>query len=248
VPSSAVVELSDEAHRFLFTVAQAASDAVCGFLPASVSSPVSTPSVALKPRARPGINIPPGSGQHTRNLIEALPPTVTIQMVDMSAMKVNLPIKAEFMETFNSIYNPPPPPLMPMGPSDAGLPPLEPTDPVPVFNGVELPPLEEYDPALIELGEGEEDWDFASALDFIFESDKASGPVSGSEWFTTNKHSSGALALGGSGSGGNGEASGGQLLVEENEDLAPIKFFYNDALQRCVQGRGGAACCIGVGR
>lgn len=37
-------------------------------------------------------------------------------MVDMSALTVQQdnPIKTEFLETFNAIYNPPPPPLLPL--------------------------------------------------------------------------------------------------------------------------------------
>lgn len=57
---------------------QAASDAVCGFLPASVSSPVSNPAATMAKRPPPDPRT--GAGVHTRALIEALPSTVTFQV------------------------------------------------------------------------------------------------------------------------------------------------------------------------
>lgn len=235
---SDVVELTDDAHRFLFTVAQAASDAVCGFLPASSSSPVqSTLALPRPPLPDDG----EATGPHTRTLINALPPTVTIQMVDMAAIPAE-GIKPEFMEAFNQIY--PQPPGMGPPPPAMGLPPLIASNSVPplVHPGMpplmpslsadsdhfdSLPPLEDCilpDLLGVEEGEGqragmqdEEDWDFEAALDYIFDSSRAGGPVSESEWFNTQQR-----------------AAYDSAADDDGEMDSPITYFYKDRLQRYV--------------
>lgn len=236
-----MVELTDDAHRFLFTVAQAASDAVCGFLPASSSSPVqSTLALPRPPLPDDG----EATGPHTRTLINALPPTVTIQMVDMAAIPAE-GIKPEFMEAFNQIYTPqpgmgPPPPAMgggmpPLIASHAssgipqlvhpGMPPLMPSLSADSDHFDSLPPLEDCilpDLLGVEEGEGqragmqdEEDWDFEAALDYIFDSSRAGGPVSESEWFNTQQR-----------------AAYDSAADDDGEMDSPITYFYKDRLQR----------------
>lgn len=190
-----------------------------------------------------------GAGRHTRELIEALPATVTFQvrlfahglfvgglavasdlprptplpddqMVDMQAMTVSVhnPIKTEFMETFNAIYNPPPPPLMPLTAGEGGAEDddldIDAFDALPPLEDCFLPPDLLGDGALMEGVHGAagganatsgDDWDFGAALDFIFDKDKGQGgdgagtpaPTTDSEWFG-----------GGGGKGGAGAGAG----------------------------------------
>lgn len=223
-----MVELTDDAHRFLFTVAQAAGDAVCGFLPASSSSPVQSTLSLMRPPMEDG----EAAGPYTRLLINALPPTVTIQMVDMAAVPHD-PVKPEFMEAFNQVYNapsasavpplmPPVPPLMPAvsdPPSSGGVDPL---DSLPPLEDCILPDLLGIDEDAHKGGGGgaagmdEDDWDFEAALDFIFDSNRVAGPVNGSEWLHTQQRAA----------FDEGEENAA------NETDSPITYFYKDRLQR----------------
>ena len=128
-------------------------------------------------------------GFHTSLLLNALPSSVTVQMVDMSTLAANhhLPIKAEFMEAFNNIYAPSLPPLVAMpsktphdgggsssssSSSGGGHMDMMDTDMSADLGALDdLPPLEE---CIFPSADGEEDesWDFAAALEMIFESDK----------------------------------------------------------------------------
>lgn len=207
--SPAVLELTEEAHRFLYTVAQAASDAVCGFLPASVASSLVT-SAARGPRSPLPDPTAPGENNmpHTRTLIEALPASVTFQMVEMASemVGVNVPIKTEFLETFNSIYNPPPPPLMPVAGEDGqgeeeGLD-LDAFDSLPPLEDCFLPTELLEDGVLVSGLRDEEmtgeDWDFGAALDFIFDKDQGGeelGVGTEGEWFGPGKGREGGEVL-----------------------------------------------------
>ncbi len=150
-------------------------------------------------------------------------------MVDTGATTAHNPIKTEFIETFNAIYNPPPPPLMPLTAGEGGT--LEAEDDdldIDAFDA--LPPLEDcfLPPDLLEGGalmegggggmmggggggggggEGGDDWDFGAAMDFIFDKEKEGGdgvpaPTTDSEWFATGGGGGGGNPPGGGGRGG----------------------------------------------
>lgn len=167
------------------------------------------------------------------------------QMVEMTSMPVNVPIKTEFMETFNSIINPPPPPLMPVVPVKA------PEDGDTEDTFASLPPLEDcfLPEDLIEGGLMENldaDWDFGAALDFIFDKEGTAVPAStggGTGGYGSNAHS-GSREDGQGGGHAHTSGTGHEWFnTKANADEAgslgggldddsPMKFFYEDALQR----------------
>jgi hypothetical protein len=140
--------------------------------------------------------------------------TTHAQMVDMAATTAHNPIKTEFMETFNAIYNPPPPPLMPLSAGEGGAEDddldIDAFDALPPLEDCFLPPDLLEDGALVDGmggGAGGDDWDFGAALDFIFDKEKEGGggvpaPTTDSEWF------GGGGGRGRGGGGGNPPAPG----------------------------------------
>lgn len=242
------VELSEEAHRFLSTVALAASDATCGFLPTSVTSPVANALGKQSGSSHQGV--------HTTALLNALPPSVTIQMVDMGSLTANhLPIKAEFMEAFNSIYAPPLPPLVAMpsgsgGGSAADGGDMMDQDLPADLEALDLPPLEECIFPPLEGEEEDDSWDFAAALEMIFDTDKgqqggkSGGMIRllllvkgwGNVWHLLVMMVFWLCHAGGAASSSQTQAGQdwfmAKLEVPEDDDDSPLKLFYDDALQR----------------